>query len=184
MASFRNSISNSVYSHKDSLRSEDTHDYRNKYDSNNLDNKQSEKDKRKLLSTTEEMKLNNFMKINYYLKHKNISEATNNTPGETPGQIEPDKEEFTDKLLLQLRDLEKEPIKSCPFVYYNNQSIQAKNEAKNNKKKKNKQVMSIQSMVLMGKASNVTGIEEKIVNSTNKQIHLDLDDKLTTLDEE
>lgn len=133
-----------------------------------------------ILEDEAEKKLDHFIKLNHFLNNENVKDFNLNEYE----NYNVDDSEVDDKILLQLKDLEKETIKPCPVVYFNNHQI-PKNEASKNFKKKHQQGLSIKSMMLTSKANNITGLEDKdfnIYNDSNSN-YLDLDDRLRGIDE-
>lgn len=164
---------NSGYSNRSSAKEENS-------ESEDKANNTTLNAQKKGLNSNEENKLTNFMKINYYISNKNIKQAD-----EKPKKIEKIEDEEVkddkDKLIEQIRLLEKQKLNYCPLFFYNNEQVQMKEEKKTSRKKKKKQNISIQSMILLAKANNVTGAEEKsftfIKNGNQKDLdeHLEMD---------
>lgn len=138
--------------------------------------------KKKNLTPNEELKLGNFMKINHFIANQNIKQVDEYLyEGKSDDTKENETQpQFQDKLILQLKDLDKPLLKSCGIIYFNNEPLN-KLMDNGNKKKKKKQNLSIQSMVLMGKTNNITGLEEK-TTTYNENNFFDLDDKLNEID--
>lgn len=137
--------------------------------------------KKKLLTPGEEVKLGNFMKINHFIKNQNIRQVEDIIVEKVDDNKDQAKEENTDKLLIQLQELEKQPLISSQIIYFNNEILTKKTEKRNQKKKKKKQNLNIQSMVLIGKNNNITGLEEK-TSSYIENNYYDLDDRLNEIE--
>ena len=136
-----------------------------------------------VLTPNEEVKLGNFMKINYYIKNQNIKQVDEIVVYEKQtDDVEENKEEFQDRLLLQLKDLDKVPLISSNVIYFNNEIIAKTYDKVNKKKKKKKQNLNLQSMVLMGKMNNITGLEEKTTTYLDNN-NMDLDERLNYMND-
>lgn len=118
----------------------------------------------------DDVKFGNFLKLNYYLENKNIKHVDREFKEE---EKEDEEEELNDKLMQQIKNLDKKPLKPSTILFYNNTMFMMRNDNRLKRKNKKKSFAFQPHNLQVDKNTLLNDGNEQLVNMTNTLYDVD-----------